>query len=172
MPDRFTRLRCRLAITLVATVVSSGAVSAADVPPSLVIDGKTEVLTLNGNGAQLYDCRTDSTGKLTWQFREPLATLIQNGKTIGRHFAGPTWELADGSAIVGKMAAQAPGATAKDIAQLKLDVVSHQGDGLLSKVVAVQRLNTQGGVYAGACEQPGAIHVEPYSAVYVFFVNG
>ena len=50
-------------------------------------------------------------GKLAWAFREPIATLFQDGKTVGRHYAGPTWELSDGSAVVGKVAASAPGAT-------------------------------------------------------------
>ena len=32
-------------------------------------------------------------GALTWAFREPIATLFQDGKTVGRHYAGPTWEV-------------------------------------------------------------------------------
>ena len=51
-----------------------------------------------------------------------------NGKTIGRRYVGPTWELTDGSAVTGKAVSNAPGATAVDIPLLKLDVVNHQGN--------------------------------------------
>src|SRR2546421_10876903 len=37
-------------------------------------------------------------------FREPIATLLLDGKTVGRHYAGPNWEHADGSAVVAKVA--------------------------------------------------------------------
>ena len=57
------------------------------------------MLTLHAEGAQVYECKADSDGKLAWQFREPVATLILDGKTMGRHFAGPSWELADGSSL-------------------------------------------------------------------------
>ncbi len=49
------------------------------------------------------------------KFREPIATLMIDGKTVGRHFAGPIWEMTDGSAVGAKVSAQAPGATANDI---------------------------------------------------------
>lgn len=130
-----------------------------------------EALSVSATGVQIYDCRTDSKGQLSWQFREPLATLIHDGKTIGRHFAGPNWQLDDGSEIVGKVIAQSPGATPKDISLLKLDVLNHLGNGVLSKVTSVQRVDTLGGVFAGACERAGDLHVEPYSAVYLFFAD-
>ena len=47
-------------------------------------------------------------------FREPIATLLMDGKTVGRHYAGPSWELTDGSAVTGKVAGRAPGSTSKD----------------------------------------------------------
>jgi len=126
-------------------------------------------LNLSATGVQIYDCRADAGGQLNWQFREPLATLIQDGKTVGRHFAGPSWEMADGSAIVGKVSAQAPGATAKDIAVLTLDVVSQTGEGVLSRMSRVERIETRGGVFGGRCVHAGDLHVEPYTALYRFF---
>ena len=134
-------------------------------------DDEAEALSVRATGVQIYDCRPDSRGQLSWQFREPLATLIHDGKTIGRHFAGPNWQLDDGSEIVGKVTAQSPGATPKDISLLKLDVLNHLGNGVLSKVTSVQRIDTLGGVFAGACERVGDLHVEPYSAVYLFFAD-
>jgi hypothetical protein len=47
-------------------------------------------------------------GGASWTFREPVATLIENGKTVGRHFAGPRWELEDGSLLQGRMARASP----------------------------------------------------------------
>jgi hypothetical protein len=31
-------------------------------------------------------------GKLSWAVREPIATLTADGKTVGRHYAGPHHE--------------------------------------------------------------------------------
>jgi hypothetical protein len=154
-------------LAVVAMAFPVGTVRAEDLPSGIATDGKV-VLKLHAEGAQIYECKASSAGALTWQFREPVATLLQEGKTVGRHFAGPSWELADNSAVIGKMAAQAPGKTAKDIAWLRLDVTDRRGEGGLSKVTAVQRLDTRGGAYSGACDQAGALHVEPYSAEYVF----
>ena len=92
----------------------------------------------------MYECKPDPRGKLIWQFREPIATLLLDGKTVGRHYAGPNWEMLDGSAVSGKVAGRASGATAKDIPLLKLDVASARGTGLLTGATTIQRLNTQG----------------------------
>ncbi len=164
-------------LCVLGVVMLSGATwvakAATAVPVAQVFntDGKSAILSVEAAGVQIYDCRANASGALAWQFREPLAILTQDGKTIGRHFAGPTWQLADGGAIVGKVAAQKPGVAQKDIALLQLDVVGREGAGLLSKVTAVERLDTQGGNFAGACEQAGELHVEPYRAQYVFLGN-
>ena len=128
--------------------------------------------TLHAEGAQVYDCKADAGGKLGWAFREPIATLMADGKTVGRHYAGPNWEYSDGSAVVGKAAGNAPGATANDIPWLKLSVVSQRGTGVLSGITTVQRINTQGGKLDGACDKAGATRSAPYSADYVFLRKG
>jgi len=127
------------------------------------------IATFHAQGAQLYECKADVSGKLAWEFREPIATLLADGKTVGRHYAGPTWELADGSAITGKVAGRAPGATPKDIPLLKLEVVSRRGTGQFTKITTIQRLNTKGGVAEGPCATAGAFLSVPYSANYAFF---
>ena len=119
--------------------------SAAEVPETIAARGETLIATTHATGAQVYECKTNSEGKLAWQFREPIATLMIDGKTVGRHFAGPVWEMADGSAVSAKVSAQAPGATANDIPLLRLDVAARHGSGLLSGVTTIQRLNTNGG---------------------------
>ncbi|HEY1940678.1 MAG TPA: DUF3455 domain-containing protein [Roseiarcus sp.] len=141
--------------------------SAAELPPAIAAQGETVVLHVHAVGAQLYDCKADANGRLVWHFREPIASLFEDGRTVGRHYAGPSWEVG-GSVITGKVAAQAPGAGPKDVAWLKLDVADHRGEGPLKDVTTVQRINTAGGKEDGACERAGDIHAEPYAADYVF----
>lgn len=137
-------------------------------PDTIAVTNETQIAKLHAEGAQVYECKADASGKLAWSFREPIATLFADGKTVGRHYAGPNWEYSDGSAVVGKVIGNAPGATAKDIPWLKLDVASKRGSGTLSEVTTVQRINTQGGKLDGGCDSAGAFHSEPYSADYVF----
>jgi hypothetical protein len=152
--------------------VLTGAASAEDLPPAIAAPGMTAVATFHAEGAQIYECKAGTDGKLAWSFREPIATLLSDGKTVGRHYAGPSWEHMDGSAVVGKAAGNAPGKTANDIPWLKLDVTAHRGSGMLTKVTTVQRINTQGGVQTGACDKAGALLSAPYSADYVFLHKG
>jgi hypothetical protein len=114
--------------------------------------GEASMVTLHAQGAQIYECKADSDGKSVWQFREPIASLFLDGTTVGRHYAGPTWELADGSMVVGKVAGRAPGSTPNDIRLLKLQVVSQRGTGQLTGASAIQRINTKGGSADGMCE--------------------
>ena len=142
--------------------------AAAEVPDTIAAHGDVLIVTVHAIGAQVYECK-NSDGKLAWQFREPIATLVIDGKTVGRHFAGPAWEMADGSAVSAKVSAQAPGATANDIPLLRLDVAARHGSGLLSGVTTVQRLNTHGGRADTACDAPGTFLSVPYSADYAFY---
>lgn len=153
------------------TLASAVGAAAASLPDGIGAEGAKIVWQAHAVGLQIYQCKADDAGKTTWQFREPLASLMSNDKTIGRHFAGPGWEFADGSRIKGKVVAQAPGASDKDIPLLRLDVVEHGGNGDLSKVDTVQRLNTKGGIFTGACDKAGDLHLEPYSADYVFLAH-
>ena len=62
---------------------------AADVPDAIAAPGETLVTTAYAIGAQIYECKRDADGNFVWQFREPIATLFVEGKTVGRHYAGP-----------------------------------------------------------------------------------
>jgi Protein of unknown function (DUF3455) len=164
-----TMTRVKLTALLAAAALAGYAGDAlAQSPAAIAAAGATVVTTFHAEGAQIYECKSGSDGKLSWAFREPIATLILDGRTIGRHYAGPTWEDADGSAVVGKVAASAPGASAEDVAWLKLDVVSRRGSGALANVDIVQRINTKGGALHGACDQAGTLRSVAYSADYVF----
>jgi Protein of unknown function (DUF3455) len=159
-------MRIALAAVIATALTASGA--AAQVPEAIAAKGETPVLTVHAEGAQVYECKADAGGKLVWQFREPVATLMADGKTVGRHYVGPTWEHVDGSRVQGKPAGRAPGATAADIPWLKLDAVEPRGPGVLGSVATIQRINTKGGQFEGPCDAAGATHAAPYAADYVF----
>ena len=162
-----------LSLTIAAACCATGAMAQTPpVPAAVALSGATTVATFQGVGAQIYECKAGTDGKLSWSFREPIAALIQNGKTVGRHYAGPTWEDIDGSKIVAKASGNAPGATANDVAWLKLDVTKHEGHGLLSGVTNVQRLDTAGGALSGPCDKAGDFKSVAYSATYVFLRKG
>jgi hypothetical protein len=74
------------------------------------------------------------------------------------------WEHVDGSVVQARIVASTAGAYSTDIPWLKLDVVSQTGDG-----APVQRINTRGGIAAGACGPAGSYLSVPYSADYVFW---
>ncbi len=147
-------------------------VAHAQVPDAVAAPGETLVATIHAEGAQVYDCKADAGGKLSWQFREPIATLVVDGKTVGRHYAGPSWELTDGSIVVAKVSGRAPAATPRDIPLLKLEVTAHRGAGGFTGVTTIQRLNTKGGVADGACERAGGFLSVPYAADYTFLKKG
>ena len=137
-------------------------------PAAFGVADRPAVLVAHGAGAQIYECKADAGGATNWVFREPVATLVRGGETIGHHYAGPTWELTDGDLVKGKQLAAAPGATPADIPLLKLDVIEHRGTGALKDAKLVLRLNTRGGVLKGECAKAGELRAEPYSADYVF----
>ena len=126
------------------------------------------ILVVHGAGAQTYECKANDTAATMWVFREPVATLILGGGTIGHHYVGPTWELTNGEVVKGRQSAAAPGATPSNVALLKLDIVEHRGTGILEDAKLVMRLTTRGGVLKGACPTAGELRAEPYSADYVF----
>jgi len=165
--------RLMLPAILIATLPLSAA--QAQMPAAIAAPGETLVATFHAQGAQVYECKIDASGKLagalTWQFREPIATLLDGGKTVGRHYAGPNWELADGSIVVAKVAGRAPGASATDIPLLKLEVTSRRGSGRLADITTIQRLNTKGGSAEGPCNAAGAFLSVPYTADYAFYRN-
>jgi hypothetical protein len=158
----------RMTLAAVLSVLLLPSLAAAQVPDTIAAPNATKILELHAEGAQIYECKPGKDGKLTWQFREPIAALILDGKTVGRHYLGPAWELSDGSAVTGKVIARAPGKTAQDIPWFKLEAASHQGTGRLADVTLIQRLDTKGGGLEGDCTVAGAFQSVPYSSVYVF----
>jgi hypothetical protein len=146
--------------------------AAEEIPDTIAAPGEKLVTTAQAVGAQIYECARDPSGSLAWQFREPIATLVVNGRTVGRHYAGPNWEMSDGSSVGGRVAGKAPGASSNDIPLLKLAAVPHLGNGQLNGVTTIQRLNTRGGQASGACDKAGALLNVPYTADYAFYKKG
>ena len=144
----------------------------AELPAAIAAPGETVIVTLHAEGAQIYECKAGDDGKLAWAAREPIAALLLDGKTVGRHYVGPNWEHIDGSAVIGKLSARAPAPSANDIPWLKLEVTEHRGNGVLSAVTTVQRINTQGGVPQGVCDRAGALTSVAYACDYVFLKKG
>jgi Protein of unknown function (DUF3455) len=152
--------------------LSAPSIASTQAPDAVAAPGEILIAMTHAEGAQIYECKADIGERLVWQFREPIATLLIDGKTAGRHYAGPTWELVDGSTVIGKQIGRAQGATPKDIPWLKLEVTSRRGTGRLTDVTTIQRLNTKGGVAEGPCSPAGAFLGVPYSADYVFLKKG
>ena len=130
------------------------------------------VLEVTGRGVQIYSCQSTGEG-YRWKFTAPAANLFNPaGKEIGRHFAGPTWEMQDGSTIVGAVIAQALAPDPQSVPWLLLRVKSQHGAGVLSNVEFVRRVKTQGGAApAGGCD---AMHASEqarikYTAQYLFY---
>jgi hypothetical protein len=143
--------------------------AAADLPDAIAVHDETLVTTTFAVGAQVYECEFDTAGNLIWQFREPIATLLAAGKTVGRHYAGPNWEMNDGSIVSGKIAGRSPAASPNDIPLLKLDVVARRGHGQLGDVTTIQRINTRGGDASGSCGSHRTLLSVPYTADYAFY---
>jgi len=169
--------RSTFALTFATAALVAGAAlfagqGLAQLPGPTAAPGETAVVTFYATGAQVYECKAGADGKLAWAFREPIATLLLDGKTVGRHYAGPNWDHMDGSGVTGKVAGNAPGKTSNDIPWLKLEVTAKRGNGVLSNVTTIQRINTVGGVFSGACDKAGTFHSAPYSTDYVFLRKG
>jgi hypothetical protein len=169
MRTMFQKILARGCVLVMTTATTGGAI--AQTADAIAAPGETVITTLHAQGVQVYECKAGASGALAWEFREPVATLIQDGKTIGRHYAGPRWELQDGSTVAATVSAREPGATASDIPVLKLAVTDRRGSGMLADVSTIQRINTKGGVAKGDCPAPGMLLSVPYSADYAFLTK-
>lgn len=162
-------MRTASILALASSLILTAATASTNPPDSIAARGETMLVTVHAHGAQVYECKSDASGALVWTFREPIATLTLDGKTVGRHYAGPNWEWSDGSVVVAKASGSAPGATERDIPLLRLDVTTRHGSGMLSGVTTIQRLNTSGGKASGPCPHTGDLMSVPYAADYAFY---
>ena len=165
------------AILLAATLLPQGATSTP--PADLTLPPETaQLLTiLEGRGDQIYTCAA-AAGTYTWTFKAPEAKLfnLATGKQQGRHDAGPTWTLDDGSAIRGTALQKKAGDTPTDVPWLLLQATALSStQGTLTPVSYVRRYNTHGGsAPAAGCTEAkqGETLRVPYTATYAFYTLG
>ena len=131
---------------------------------------------VHARGVQIYECRADSAAPqgATWTIVAPDATLFDDGRQIGMHGAGPHWQAADGSRVVGKVEGRADALRPDDIPWLLLSAQSSGSRGRFAGVQWIQRVNTQGGSApkrACTAQDAGSVERVPYSADYVLLAS-
>jgi len=159
---------------LFAGCAASPTIVPPSVPPSIQAPPGSQVyLEAVASGVQVYECSQKPDSTYEWAFKSPEAALSDRaGHTLGKHYAGPTWEANDGSAVVGEVKARDPGPTTTAIPWLLLGAKSHSGDGTFAPATFVQRIATVGGVApvgdcsASTLKQQARV---PYSAEYIFY---
>jgi hypothetical protein len=149
----------------------------AGVPATLVpAADQTLKSNLTGVGVQIYMCIANNTPTGTtyaWTFVAPSANLLNDeGKLVGTHFIGPTWQGNDGSSVAGAKVAGAV-VDASSVPWLLLKATTHGAEsGRFDDVTSIQRLSTVGGnAPSDGCDAShvGSIAQVPYTAEYVFY---
>ena len=177
MRSPFVRIGAPLA-ALLALIGCAGAPATAppDVPANLRPPvGQVLFLETLASGVQVYECsaKAEQPSSYEWAFRAPEATLAdRSGRSIGKHYAGPTWESVDGSTVVGEAKARDPGPSPSAIPWLLLSAKASTGAGIFAATKSIQRLQTVGGIAppapcgAGNVKQVTRV---PYTARYYFY---
>ena len=159
-----------LAATLIAAAVSIAALHAQQTdgsidPPA----GARAVLEAKGVGFQVYACTETQTGP-KWVLTAPDAKLLDaSGKTIGSHFAGPTWKLEDGSQVQGERIAGRPAPEAGSVAWLLLRSKAGTATGKLADIAFIRRTETHGGAASESACPTGDTSRVSYTATYTFY---
>ena len=145
---------CKLVVSSLALVAAACTSMqnppGASVPESLKPSTSESVAVVAAaRGVQIYECKAvkDKAGAFEWSFVAPEAELFDaSGKKIGRHYAGPHWEAADGSKVIGSVKERADAPQADAIPWLLLTAKSVGPRGSFSAVTSIQRVNTVGGI--------------------------
>src|SRR6266705_4784286 len=143
-------------VALLAGCASAQIGMNAVVPENLKVPAtQTLSVVAQATGVQIYECAASKTNptRFEWAFKAPEAQLVDNtGKSIGKHYAGPTWEANDGSKAVGEVKARDDGPAVTAIAWLLLAAKTTSGNGVFNRTQSIQRLYTVGGkAPTGAC---------------------
>jgi hypothetical protein len=154
----------------------SATLAAPTVPDALRAPaGETVRSKTAAQGVQIYECQRAAEA-FAWKLTGPEAELLDEaGKHAGRHYAGPTWEAADGSKVVGEVKERADAPTPDAVQWLLLKAKSNEGQGTFGKVTSIQRVNTVGGkAPATGCDAKsvGTSVRIPYQATYYFYGTG
>lgn len=147
LPFVITRLLQTSVLIGVVTLANGQGISRPDVPENIKAPANEEiVLRTHASGSQIYVCKLGADSKPGWTLKAPEADLHdEQGATVGRHFAGPTWKHNDGSEVVGKAVARIDSPDSDSIPWLLVTATGHSGNGVLSRVTSIQRIHTRGG---------------------------
>lgn len=139
-----------------------------------VLSAQTLILRAHAHGDQIYTCQLNGY-TLSWALKAPDAQLLDDsGRVIGRHFAGPSWQLTDGSEVVGRPTGHTDSPEKNAVPWLTLAVVSETGHGRLEHTSTIKGVNTHGGqAPPGGCDSShvGQDTRVPYTADYEFYGN-
>lgn len=138
------------ALAAAGLLLTTGLLHAAALPEALkAAASQQQTLELQATGVQIYECKAvkdAQPARFEWAFKAPEAELFDaQGRSVGKHYAGPSWEFQDGSKVVGEVRARDAGPDAKAIPWLLLSAKSNSGSGVFAKTVAIQRIDTVGG---------------------------
>jgi Protein of unknown function (DUF3455) len=168
-------MRNAMTTLLLAACVAAPLYAAAQQAPKELQPpaGEAMIVKVHAKGNQVYVCKAES-DPAGWTLKGPDAQLFDgSGRAFGKHFAGPSWEANDGSHVTGKAVANVASPDADSVPWLLLTVVGRSGDGVLSRVTSIQRINTKGGKApaASSCDAAhnGQESRSSYSADYAFF---
>lgn len=163
---------------LTITAITACAVAQTPTPPDVPTTlhapaGQLVFVEALAAGVQIYECAAKSDAGYEWVFKAPEAALTdRSGHSLGKHYAGPTWESNDGSTVVGEVKAKDPGPNPSAIPWLLLAAKSTSGAGMFAAAKSVQRVATVGGLAPReACTAANAKQVVrvPYTAIYYFY---
>lgn len=152
------------------------ATAGEEIPANLVPPaGAVLLFEAAAAGVQIYSCeaKPDDATAFVWTLKGPDAELSnRRGEVVGRHFAGPTWQGNDGSAVVAKVVERADAPESGAVPWLLLEATDHTGNGAFSTVTHIQRLDTVGGVApVDGCDadHAGDETRQSYEATYAFY---
>jgi len=163
------------AFAVIANTSVAGAAATPTVPERLQVPLNEELtLQVRAAGSQIYMCTAmPETSRFEWTLKAPEADLFDSdGNKIGSHYAGPTWELTDGSKVAGRIVARADAPDHDALPWLLLDATSNAGTGRLAGVSSIQRIDTAGGAPPTQACDLGHLNAEvrvPYEATYAFY---
>ena len=163
-------------VSLAGSAIAQGTPTAEHVPANLAPPAASVLLfELDARGVQIYTCeaKPDDASVFVWTFKAPEADLLnRRGEVAAHHFAGPTWQGFDGSAVVGTVLEYADSPDPGSIPWLLLKAKEHAGSGAFSTITYVQRLATVGGAAPSeGCDKDHAGDEvrQPYEATYAFY---
>ena len=168
-----------MAVALLSACANSPSVntySQAALPEAVKVPaGNKVVMEAVGVGQITYECRekANAAGVYEWAFVGPDAVLnSRSGVQVGKYYGPPaTWESNDGSKVTGKQLAVAP-ASAGNIPFQLVQASPATGQGAMTGVTYIQRVNTKAGVAPAlpcTIDSKSKKEIVKYQADYIFY---